>query len=343
MKNQFRLWHIFYATAVIAAAMSLGVAVIVGAGIWIGTCYAASVYRQSKRNRRSDMFALLPVTIVCLCCAGNLFLPDVGDVRPHARRIQGANNIRQLMLAMLNYESARGQFPLAAQTLDGKPAHSWRVAILPFIEQQALYNQYDFDEPWDGPNNRKLIDQIPEVYRSPGRDHGNKTQYKLIVGPDSLFDGNPPAFARILDGSSNTAALIEDAAHPVEWTRPEDITIDDAIEVFDKLDFETAPYQIDSTFKTEYSLGSFVRFDGSTGSVSASSSARELRKLFGIDNGIAEEDLQNNGPSSLHKAKPEAFIALGIFLLLMLYPLSWVFQKLPPESEAESISNQPAN
>src|SRR5437016_5175694 len=68
-----------------------------------------------------------------------------------------SGHLSLLSVGLHNYHAGNGHFPPAyILGPDGKPWHSWRVLILPFIEQQRLYNEYNFDEPWDGPNNRKL-------------------------------------------------------------------------------------------------------------------------------------------------------------------------------------------
>src|ERR1043165_2482222 len=87
---------------------------------------------------------------------------DPGNIanaaRDAARQAQSANNLKQLALAMQMYVAANRHFPAAAVTgSDGKTKHSWRVAILPYVEQRSLYDQYRFDEPWDSENNKKLI------------------------------------------------------------------------------------------------------------------------------------------------------------------------------------------
>lgn len=69
-------------------------------------------------------------------------------------------------MAVANYRSTFGGYPPAyIADCDGRPMHSWRVLILPFLEQQNLYAAYHFDEPWDGPNNRKLAGRIGQVFR----------------------------------------------------------------------------------------------------------------------------------------------------------------------------------
>ncbi len=101
-----------------------------------------------------------------------VLVPAVTAARASARRAMSTNNLKQIGLAFHNYHSANDHFP-ASVNLGGKTKsipYSWRVAILPYIEQQELYNAYNFDEPWDGPNNRKLIDKMPATYSYPGPD-----------------------------------------------------------------------------------------------------------------------------------------------------------------------------
>jgi RNA polymerase sigma factor (sigma-70 family) len=110
-----------------------------------------------------------------------------------------------------------------------KPLLSWRVQILPHIGEEQLYRQFHLDEPWDSDHNKKLIAQMPALYRSPGsRADAGKTTYLLPVGPTLLFDGaKKPKLREITDGTSRTIMLLEvDDDHAVEWTKPEDLRID---------------------------------------------------------------------------------------------------------------------
>jgi hypothetical protein len=90
---------------------------------------------------------------------------------------------------MHNFHDTHKQFPPAAIFgPDGKPWHSWRVLLLPYLEQIALYDQYRFDEPWDGPNNKKLLAAMPPVYRDPlyGEDQGHFPHYAVVTGPETM-------------------------------------------------------------------------------------------------------------------------------------------------------------
>jgi hypothetical protein len=164
---------------------------------------------------------VLPVMIA-------LLLPAVQAAREAARRNQSMNNMKQIELALLNHENATGAFP-AAKGGEGSQL-SWRVHILPFIEQQALYEQFHLDEPWDSEHNRALISQMPEEFKVPGdKVPLSLTSYLLVTGPGTAFgDGTTgPQVRDIRDGTSSTIVLVE--ANPdqaVEWTKPEDWQFD---------------------------------------------------------------------------------------------------------------------
>jgi hypothetical protein len=161
----------------------------------------------------------------------------VGYARP-ARMVEGPfsgqravsmNNLKQIALAVLNYESTFNKFP-AAYTADkatGKPLLSWRVAILPYIEQDALYRQFHLDEPWDSPNNKKLVELMPSIYRSPASHLAGRgmTNYVTFRSKDSAFPGKDQISMRdITDGTSNTLMAVEvDDSKAVIWTKPDDL------------------------------------------------------------------------------------------------------------------------
>ena len=161
------------------------------------------------------------------------------QVRRSAESVTSSNNLKQIALAMMNFHDTYGFLPPPAICgKDGKPLLSWRVAILPFIEQQNLYMQFKLDEPWDSPNNKKWLESMPKIYK-PVR--GKTTQpystfYQVFVGPGAPFqvrgDGNPPFGARGLtlpqfaDGTSNTLLVVE-SGEAVPWTKPDDIPFDE--------------------------------------------------------------------------------------------------------------------
>jgi hypothetical protein len=158
-----------------------------------------------------------------------LLAPAVTSARATARRAMSTNNLKQIGLAFHNYLSSANRFPAAVNRggKDKSIPYSWRVAILPYIEQQELYNQYNFDEPWDGPNNRKLIDKMPAIYAYPGPDgkpsSRSNTSYFVFTGPSTAVGaGDESLISRITDGTSNTILVVE-ANREIPWTKPEDI------------------------------------------------------------------------------------------------------------------------
>lgn len=145
-----------------------------------------------------------------------------------AKMTQSQNNLKMLALAMHNYAQANRCFPPAVlYGPDGKTPYSWRIALLPYMEDQDIYKRYHFDEPWDGPNNRQLLKEVPAVFRCPTEPAGStNASYFAVVGPGTMFDGKAgTTFAEIQDGTSNTILLVE-AKRDIPWTKPEDISYD---------------------------------------------------------------------------------------------------------------------
>lgn len=147
---------------------------------------------------------------------------------PEARTTCG-NNLKHIALALHNYHDAYKTFPPAyIADEDGEPMHSWRVLILPFMEHADLYERYDFDEPWDGPNNSTLAAEFPEmpVFRCP-RDSGaspDAPSYMVIVAPEGIFEGGKAnRMADIRDGTVNTILVVEVAGATSHWMAPVDL------------------------------------------------------------------------------------------------------------------------
>ncbi len=158
-----------------------------------------------------------------------MLLPAVQQVRQAARRTTSMNNLRQIGLAAHNYESAFRKLPLQANyDKNGKPLLSWRVHLLPFMEESVLYEQFNLDEPWDSENNIKLLDQMPACFKNPNFEDDTRTVYLAVAGPGTVFPGNKKVnFTDITDGTSNTAFFVEaDADMAVQWTKPQDWEFD---------------------------------------------------------------------------------------------------------------------
>jgi hypothetical protein len=158
-------------------------------------------------------------------------LPMVAKTRGAAKRAVSMNNLKQMALALHNYHDVHGSFPAhASYDKKGKALLSWRVHILPFIEQEALYREFKLDEPWDSDHNKKLIARMPPTYRDPlAKAAPGKTTYLAPVGKDTVFPPGPKGIQirDITDGTSNTIMIVEsDDAHAVIWSRPDDLRYD---------------------------------------------------------------------------------------------------------------------
>ncbi len=158
-----------------------------------------------------------------------LVLVPVHQAREKAVRSQCMNNLRQIGLAMHNYHSDHNTFPAAFSTSkDGKPLLSWRVHLLPFLGQMALYQKFHLDEPWDSEHNRALISQMPVTYACPGANQAaireGKTTYLTPRGPQTIFPGAQPVKVQeITDGTVNTIMVVDAGdSLAVTWTKPDD-------------------------------------------------------------------------------------------------------------------------
>ena len=144
-------------------------------------------------------------------------------------KTQDQNNLKQMALAMHTYHDTYKQLPLPAlYSKDGKPLLSWRVAILPFIEQNNLYNEFKLNEPWDSPHNQKLLAKMPGIYAPVNgkTKQPHATYYQVFVGPGTPFEGDKKLrLNNITDGTSNTVMIVE-AAEAVPWTKPADLPFD---------------------------------------------------------------------------------------------------------------------
>ena len=157
------------------------------------------------------------------------------EVAPARNDAQGMLNLKELGLAMHNFHSVYQKFPASRGTLlggassvHGEPTQpfSWRVAILPFIEQMDLFEEYRFHETWDSEHNSKLLSRMPDAFRSVTSKltPEGHTYFQGLVGDDRAMGiDKPTGFKDCTDGTSNTILLVE-AENSVPWTMPQDIT-----------------------------------------------------------------------------------------------------------------------
>lgn len=214
-------------------------------------------------------------------------LPAAQQARMAAQRMQGVNNVKQLTLAMHNYHSTYAKFPPAFKVdNNGKPLHSWRTLILPYVEQGNLHDKIKFDEPWNSPHNLKLFKGVRiDTFRTPGvnipDDH---TTYMAVKTKNSLLrDGTPRRIDDCRDGTANTVMIVEvDPSASVPWYQPDDWTPGDA-----KKPLATK----DGLFTAGFA-------DGSVRMLSNRLDKKLLDALFSIDGGevIRPQDLEAPAP-----------------------------------------------
>lgn len=199
-----RLWHWRWTLSIVGAVVLMFVAGISAVGVTHQTFWLAT---SPEPN-----------------------LEGLGGIRDAANRTRSQNNLKQVVLAVQNYASTNQDRlpPAALQDEEGQPLLSWRVILLPYLEQESLYKEFKLDQPWDSPHNIKLLPRMPMVFNLPGADAKQRylTFYRTFVGPGTLYP-NPDGSSTykiddVPDGTSNTIFVVE-AGEAVPWTKPEEL------------------------------------------------------------------------------------------------------------------------
>jgi hypothetical protein len=164
-----------------------------------------------SRNRWLFFVAAFLLLTSCI-----VFFPCLLTVRDGYGWEWSAHSLEQIAHALRGYHNVYGRLPPAAKRgKDGQPLYSWRVLLLPFLEHDYLFRQFNLDEPWDSPHNKSLLEKIPRCY-TPGTWRGDPvgiTHYQALVGTDTAFER---------DDLSNTILVVE-STNAVPWTKPEDL------------------------------------------------------------------------------------------------------------------------
>ena len=185
--------------------------------------------RAAKVERNGSSVEVTAAAKIDLQQAAPDLVEAVQKARNAATRMSSINNLKQLALAMYNYESTYNHFPAAAvYDKNGKPLLSWRILVLPYIEQDALYKEFHLDEPWDSDHNKKLLEKMPPLFAAGDEQalKNHETHYQTFVGKGSIFDDKKGVKIQdVTDGTSNTIMIVE-AKKAVPWTKPEDVPFD---------------------------------------------------------------------------------------------------------------------
>ena len=157
-----RPWFQFSLRTLLLLFVVLGASLAVF-GAWGIVVVALTVGLAVYVHHAHSLSSVTPLMLVVLClmCVFGWLLPVHNGVRESARRSVCADNLHQIALALQSYHQANGCFPPAyIADKDGKPMHSWRVLILPYLGHDDIYKAYDFSQPWDAPKNKRISDML---------------------------------------------------------------------------------------------------------------------------------------------------------------------------------------
>ncbi len=188
-------------------------------------------------------------------------------------------------MAVPTYHDAHGHYPPAYLTdAKGRPMHSWRVLILPYIEGDHIYKRYDFHEPWDGPNNRKLASEMPRTFafhHEENRKGNTTTNYLAVVGPETAWPGAKTLSSKdVTDGTGTTILIVENDGAGIHWMEPRDLSFAD-------MDFTPgSPNGVSSPYKVH----SVVTLDGQVRALRKTLMPGTLRALLTARGGERIED-----------------------------------------------------
>ena len=223
--------------------------------------------------------------VFCAGGLGVLFYTVFNQANASALRARDANNMAQIAMAMMMYESDHGSLPPAYVTdANGKPLYSWRVLLLPYLEQNVMYEAWHKDEAWDSPHNMRLSKKVLSSYSTPSSNKLTQpfTNYVVVQGEETPFQpgGKGIHLREIRDGLSNTIVVVSLADSDIHWSEPRD------------LNFSTLPMQINSSetggISSKLPNGAHVGFaDGSVHFLPDATDSTTLRSFLTRDGGEA--------------------------------------------------------
>ncbi len=209
--------------------------------------------------------------------------------------------------------------------------HSWRVLLLPFIEQYPLYQQYDFEEPWDGPNNRRLLSSMPFLYQcSSDARTGRRewTSYVAVVDARTAWPGaDSSKFSDFSAGTAMTILVLEDQSQEIPWMEPRDLTLEQAVSALSSQERQFAGVHRQDGFFYEYSgVRQAVFADGRVRPLYDGLPRDLVTSLLKIDE---SPDLSlvdwSTSPARNRRLKLLNCLLLATFVTLTLLPLPWVW------------------
>jgi len=330
---RFRLMQLLYATALIASAgAAFGPAGLIVGVLVLAFWLVFFLIKPIKYGLRFSFFIGLALLLfVCL-------VPAFYPVRSEGRRVLCPNNLKQIGLGLHFYQETFGRLPptfLADR--NGKPMHSWRTLILPFTEQLPLYEKYDFDESWNGPNNRQLHTLIPYYQQCPQDVQGfaGETSYVAVCGSGATWtDENLMKFSELLLITSNRVVVIETHHAGIHWMEPRDYSLEEAIQELSNPDLDGGDgHRAKGMFARRGIRGHCVLLaDGSVRFIPILSEAVARDLLTGNYTDI-EDIVPRVTPSSGTYGNG---VGLVIFIVLAFVPSYWIYVRIKNEWAAET-------
>jgi hypothetical protein len=284
----------------------------------------------SQSRVRAFKIAVIPA--ICTICCGGALVPPVNVAREAARRMHCSSNFCQVALALHNYHDTYGSFPPAfIPDENGRPMHSWRVLILPFVEEDALFKQYRFDEPWDGPNNRLLATRIPRTFQCPSQEArpgwtATSTNYVAIVGDHAAW---PAPRVRTLkdfaDGISNTILFMECDVPLDNWMEPKDISASEAIEMLSQSDWSPSLHHTEAFFFVTQSGRHVELVNASTRHYFSLLPRRLAESLVLVDDKGPKVDVELDFRTEKYRYLYGNISRFAILVAIIFFPTPWVW------------------
>jgi hypothetical protein len=337
---RYSMRQLSYVVALLASSLAaMGgyglIAAIVPLVFW------AYVFHIAESPRTGFIYGSLGLGgLLLLACLG---LPAINVATQSAYRNTCMSNLKEIGFALLQYRSAHGRFPPACiRDESGRPQHSWRVLILPYLEESRLYAQYRFDEPWDGPNNRKLAARTPSPFVCPTNPVPGRTTYVAVTGAKTIWE-TPLASEEEFRKQSRTILVLE-GSQAVPWMEPSDLAFDDAVRLLAGKSDEAASHGHDML---EDQWHKTIVHNATMADDSV------CRLPLGLDEGQIEQwlaagDANDKDDPRLLLARLEAshtawLTARGVlFLLVCALPLPWaLFWSETPESNDPTSEEAP--
>jgi hypothetical protein len=324
----FRIVHYLYGITLLASSA----ATFGGSGILPGMLIVGAwAYIFTRHSRPRALFEVCVVIMLGMCVI-SMLTPAVQSAREASRRSRCRNNLKQIGLALHNYHDTYESFPPAyIADENGRPMHSWRVLLLPYLDEAGLYDSYHFDEPWNGPNNIKLAEFALPVFQCPAEeDISQATSYVAVVGPNTAWPGTEPVRIKdVTDGTATTIMLVEVADSGIHWMEPRDLNLEDALRLLASTDPQSAGGHRREEFFFDYYFGRGILFaDGSVHFVSHGVDRNVWSALLTLDDGGPRADWEAGayGPAvTSRKLKLGNCVRLAMFVCLVFFPLPWVW------------------